>query len=62
MKGIVELAGYHLLGALGLALLPSASAGEPVAIGSRLELFVDADPAVWRNDPAAVATIEPLEL
>jgi len=30
--------------------------------GNGLELFVDADPAVWRNDPAAVATIEPLEL
>ena len=30
--------------------------------GNGLELFVDADPAVWRRDPAAVATIEPLEL
>ena len=27
-----------------------------------LELFVDADPAVWRDDPTAVAHIEPLEL
>jgi catechol 2,3-dioxygenase len=30
--------------------------------GNGLELFVDADPAVWREDPTAVATVEPLEL
>lgn len=30
--------------------------------GNGLELFVDADPAVWRDNPGAVATIEPLEL
>ncbi|MBI2158811.1 MAG: VOC family protein [Candidatus Rokubacteria bacterium] len=30
--------------------------------GNGLELFVDADPAIWRENPAAVATIEPLEL
>ena len=30
--------------------------------GNGLELFVDADPAIWRDNPAAVATIEPLEL
>lgn len=30
--------------------------------GNGLELFVDADPAVWRDDPAAVAHVEPLEL
>jgi len=30
--------------------------------GNGLELFVDADPAIWREDPAAVATVEPLEL
>jgi len=30
--------------------------------GNGLELFVDADPAIWREDPAAVATIEPLQL
>lgn len=30
--------------------------------GNGLELFVDADPATWRENPAAVATIEPLEL
>ena len=30
--------------------------------GNGLELFVDADPSIWRDNPAAVATIEPLEL
>jgi catechol 2,3-dioxygenase len=30
--------------------------------GNGLELFVDADPAVWREDPGRVATTEPLEL
>jgi catechol 2,3-dioxygenase len=30
--------------------------------GIEVELYVDADPAVWRDDPAAVATIRPLAL
>ncbi|OLB98381.1 MAG: hypothetical protein AUH30_08040 [Candidatus Rokubacteria bacterium 13_1_40CM_68_15] len=30
--------------------------------GNGLELYVDADPAVWRTNPAAVAHVEPLEL
>lgn len=30
--------------------------------GNGLELYVDADPAIWRGDPATVATVEPLEL
>ena len=30
--------------------------------GNHLELYVDADPAVWREDPAAVATSVRLEL
>ena len=30
--------------------------------GNGVELFVDADPAIWRDDPAAVATVGPLEL
>ncbi len=30
--------------------------------GNGLELFVDADPAIWRKDPTAVAHVEPLEL
>jgi catechol 2,3-dioxygenase len=30
--------------------------------GNGLELFVDADPAIWHSDPAAVAHVEPLEL
>lgn len=30
--------------------------------GNGLELFVDADPTIWRDNPAAVAHVEPLEL
>jgi catechol 2,3-dioxygenase len=30
--------------------------------GNVLEVFVDADPAIWRDDPAKVATSLPLEL
>jgi catechol 2,3-dioxygenase len=30
--------------------------------GNGLELYVDADPAVWRMNPAAVATVGPLRL
>ena len=30
--------------------------------GNGVELFVDADPAIWRDEPAAVATVGPLEL
>lgn len=30
--------------------------------GNGLELYVDANPAIWRDDPAAVATSVPLEL
>lgn len=30
--------------------------------GNTLECFVDADPAIWRDDPASVATVRPLTL
>jgi catechol 2,3-dioxygenase len=30
--------------------------------GNRIELYVDADPAIWREDPASVATSQPLHL
>lgn len=30
--------------------------------GNGLELYVDADPSVWRADPSAVATVDPLRL
>ena len=30
--------------------------------GNMVELFVDADPAVWRDQPSIVATVEPLDL
>jgi len=30
--------------------------------GNGLELYVDADPAIWRANPSAVAHVEPLQL
>ena len=30
--------------------------------GNTVELFVDGDPAIWAEDPSAVATIKPLAL
>ena len=30
--------------------------------GNNVELYVDADPAIWRDDPAAVATAVDLNL
>jgi hypothetical protein len=45
--------------ALGLAMLPSVSAAEPVAIGSRLELFVD-DYLIDKLDGCALKLHEPV--
>jgi len=30
--------------------------------GNQIEVFVDADPRIWREDPTAVATLEPIVL
>ncbi len=30
--------------------------------GNEIELFVDADPEIWKNDPAAVLSVKPLHL
>ena len=30
--------------------------------GNEIELYVDGDPQIWKDDPAAVATVEPLRL
>jgi catechol 2,3-dioxygenase len=30
--------------------------------GNMIELYVDGDPALWREDPSIVATVEPLDL
>lgn len=30
--------------------------------GNTIELYVDADPAIWRDEPGAVATVRPLAL
>ena len=30
--------------------------------GNEIELYVDADPQIWKDDPSAVASVEPFEL
>ena len=30
--------------------------------GNEIELYVDDDPRIWRDNPAAVASVQPLEL
>lgn len=52
----------------GVALLGSSDHGVTQSLyiqdpdGIELELYADADPAVWRDDPGAVATVKPLHL
>ncbi|HYR05486.1 MAG TPA: VOC family protein [Gallionella sp.] len=52
----------------GVAILGSSDHGVSQSLyiedpdGIEIELYVDADPALWRDNPAAVATIRPLKL
>ena len=52
----------------GVAILGSSDHGVSQSLyikdpdGIEIELYVDADPALWRDNPAAVATVRPLNL
>ena len=52
----------------GIAILGSSDHGVSQSLyikdpdGIEIELYVDADPGLWRNNPAAVATVKPLRL
>jgi len=52
----------------GVAILGSSDHGVSQSLylkdpdGIEIELYVDADPRLWRDDPAAVATVKPLRL
>ncbi len=52
----------------GVAILGSSDHGVSQSLyikdpdGIEIELYVDSDPVLWRDDPAAVATIKPLRL
>lgn len=59
-KARLDAHGVRILGIADHRVSQSLYLSDPD--GNGLELFVDADPAVWREDPAAVATVGPLRL
>ena len=59
-KAHLEQHGVPILGTSDHGVSQSLYIHDPDRI--EIELFVDADPAVWRDNPAAVATIKPLTL
>ena len=59
-KAHLEQHGVPILGTSDHGVSQSLYLHDPDGI--EIELFVDADPSVWRNNPAAVATIKPLML
>jgi catechol 2,3-dioxygenase len=59
-KAELEAAGVPIRGISDHRVSQSIYAEDPD--GNTVELYVDADPSVWAEDPAAVATIRPLAL
>ncbi len=60
-KQELEGAGVPLIGMSDHTVSQSLYLTDPD--GNEVELYVDADPAIWRNDPAAVLSpIKPLDL
>ena len=60
VKAELEASGVEILGMSDHRVSQSLYILDPDGI--ELELYVDADPALWRDDPAAVAYIGPLNL
>lgn len=60
VKAELEAAGVAILGMSDHRVSQSLYILDPD--GTELELYVDADPALWRDDPTAVAFIGPLDL
>jgi len=56
----LEAHGVTILGQADHRVSQSLYLADPDGHG--IELYVDGDPEVWRRDPAAVATVLPLEL
>ena len=59
-KAHLEAHGITRLGVMNHRVSQSIYLNDPD--GNGLELYVDADPSIWRNDPASVAHAEPLRL
>ena len=60
MKQRLELAGVRILGASDHHVSKALYVLDPDGI--EIELYTDTDPAVWKSNPQAVATIKPLDL
>lgn len=60
VKAELEAKGAPLLGQSDHGVSQSLYLQDPD--GNELELYVDADPALWRENPAAVAYVGPLDL
>ena len=60
VKAELEASGVEILGMSDHRVSQSLYILDPDGI--ELELYVDADPTLWRDDPAAVAYIGPLNL
>jgi catechol 2,3-dioxygenase len=59
-KALLDRHGVRILGLSDHRVSQSIYLEDPD--GNGLELFVDADPAIWAEDPSAVATVRPLAL
>jgi catechol-2,3-dioxygenase len=59
-KAHLEAHGVRIAGVSDHRVSQSLYLADPDGHG--LELYVDADPAVWRSDPTSVATVAPLSL
>jgi catechol 2,3-dioxygenase len=59
-KAKLEAAGVPILGASDHKVSQSLYLADPDGI--EIELYVDADPALWRDNPQAVAHVGPLRL
>jgi catechol 2,3-dioxygenase len=56
----VEERGVPILGMSDHTVSQSLYLADPD--GNMVELYVDADPAVWKRDPSAIASVRPLNL
>lgn len=59
-KQHLEQSGIPILGSSDHHVSQSLYIQDPDGI--EIELYVDADPAIWRDNPAALATVKPLRL
>lgn len=59
-KAHLEKHGVHINGMSDHAVSQSLYLADPD--GNEIELYVDADPALWKDNPGAVAVVKPLRL